>query len=71
MAHETVVPKDPLAVEFGKRGARARMIKMTAEERRRIAKHAAQARWAKKAAAPDPNDPKGTKREGRPGPGIM
>ena len=61
MANPKAVAKDALAVEFGRRGARARMTKMTAQERSRIARNAAQARWQKKATAPDPTptDPQG------------
>ena len=57
------IAKDALAVEFGRRGARARMTKLTAEQRRDIARNAAQARWGKKATAPDPHDPKGPHRD--------
>lgn len=60
------------AAALGRRGGKARLVKMTAEERTRVAKLAAQARWAKRADAPDPNDPKGPK--GDPhveGTGIM
>ena len=71
MADQMAIPKDPLAVEFGRRGARARMTKMTAEERTRIARLAAQARWGKKATAPDPTDPQGPNRDREQGPGIM
>jgi hypothetical protein len=63
MADELVVAKDPLAVEFGRRGGKSRLTKMTAEERSRIARLAAQARWGKKAIAPDPNDPNGPHRD--------
>jgi hypothetical protein len=63
MADEAVSQKDPLAVEFGRRGGKSRLVKMTAEERSRVAKLAAQARWGKKAEAPDPNDPKGPGRD--------
>lgn len=42
--------KDPLAVELGRRGGKkggaARAAKLTAEQRREIAKKAAEARWA-------------------------
>jgi N6-adenosine-specific RNA methylase IME4 len=45
--------KDPLAVEFGRRGGlkggRARAEKLTADERSEIARHAAAARWAPQA----------------------
>src|SRR4051794_24335911 len=53
---DRVTEKDPLAVEFGRRGARARMTKMTPEERRRIARLAAKARWSKKPTVPDGPD---------------
>jgi hypothetical protein len=39
--------KDPHAVELGRRGGRARTLKLTAEKRREIASKAARARWAK------------------------
>jgi len=44
--------KDPHAVYLGQLGGRARTRKLGAEQRREIAKKAAQARWAKK-RAPD------------------
>lgn len=75
MATNSISEKDPLAAlaaELGRRGGKARLTKMTAEERTRIAKLAAQARWGKKAAAPDPTDPKGPKRDQQgEGPGIL
>ncbi len=40
--------KNSAAVELGKRGAKARMTKMTDEQRSDVAKKAAAARWAKK-----------------------
>ena len=43
--------KDPIAVALGKRGGKARakqLNKMTSQERRDLARKAAQARWAKK-----------------------
>jgi hypothetical protein len=55
----------------GRRAGKARLTSMTAEERKRIARLAAKARWAKKPEAPDPNDPKGTKPDQQPRPGIM
>jgi len=49
-------PKDPLAVELGRRGGlkggRARARKLSPEKRRRIAKKAAQARWSKGRSSP-------------------
>jgi hypothetical protein len=72
MADEAIMRKDPLAVEFGRRGGKARLTSMTAEERRRIAKLAAEARWKKKSTTPDPTDPNSP--DGlveRRGPGIM
>lgn len=72
MADEAITQKDPLAVEFGRRGGKSRLTKMTAEERTRVAKLAAQARWAKKAEAPDPTDPQGPNHdEESRGPDIM
>lgn len=43
--------------KIGRIGGKARLTKMTAEERSRIARLAARARWGKKTAAPDPNPP--------------
>jgi len=43
-------PADPLAqyaVEFARRGGNARAKKLTAEQRREIARKAARARWKK------------------------
>ena len=57
MADEVVAQKDALAVEFGRRGGKARMRNLSPEQRRDIARRAAQARWGKKADAPDPNSP--------------
>jgi hypothetical protein len=39
--------KDPHAVELGRRGGKARTLKLTAEKRREIASKAGRARWAK------------------------
>ncbi len=39
--------KDKAAVALGRKGGRARAAKLTAEQRREIAKKAAQARWQK------------------------
>jgi N6-adenosine-specific RNA methylase IME4 len=54
--------KDPLAVEFGRRGGlkggRARADKLTAAERAEIASHAAKARWAAKAQVEQVSLPK-------------
>ena len=51
--------------KIGRIGGKARLTKMTAEERSRIARLAARARWGKKTAAPDPNppDPQGPGRD--------
>lgn len=38
--------KDPAAVSLGKKGGRARTQQMTPEQRRDLARKAAQARWA-------------------------
>lgn len=65
MPDQTAVAKDPLAVEFGRRGGKSRLTKMTAEQRRESARRAAQARWGKKAAAPDPNNPNDPQGPGR------
>jgi hypothetical protein len=43
--------KNPAAVALGKRGAKARMKKLTPEKRTEVAKTAAAARWKKTAAA--------------------
>jgi hypothetical protein len=40
--------KDPAAAALGRKGGKARAGKMSASERSRIAKEAAQTRWAKK-----------------------
>jgi hypothetical protein len=40
--------KNPAAVELGRKGGQARMKKMTAEERSKVASQAAKARWDKK-----------------------
>ena len=40
--------KNPAAVMLGRKGGCARMKKMTAEERTKLAQQAAQARWGKK-----------------------
>jgi hypothetical protein len=46
--------KDPLAVELGRRGGlkggKARAAKLTPEDRRRIARRAAEARWGQRGA---------------------
>lgn len=39
--------KNPAAVSLGKKGGRARTDQMTASERKRLARKAAKARWAK------------------------
>jgi hypothetical protein len=40
--------KDSYAVEFARKGGKARAKKLTVEERRASAKKAAEARWAKR-----------------------
>lgn len=57
MAEMVVATKDEHAAALGRRGGKARLVKMSAEERTRIAKLAATARWAKKAGPPAPTDP--------------
>jgi len=42
--------KDEAAVSMGKRGGTARAVKLTEAERKKIAKKAAKARWAKQTA---------------------
>jgi hypothetical protein len=39
--------KDAAAVRLGRKGGKARMTKMTAEERKRVARNAINTRWAK------------------------
>jgi hypothetical protein len=39
--------KDPNAVALGRRGGKARIHKLTPEQRKNIAQKAARARWAK------------------------
>lgn len=50
-ATEAEKPKDPLAVELGRRGGlkggKARAEKLSAKQRREIAKKAARARWSR------------------------
>jgi hypothetical protein len=43
--------KNPAAVALGKRGAKARMKKLTPEKRSEVARTAVMARWAKAKAA--------------------
>jgi hypothetical protein len=43
--------KNPAAVTLGKRGAKARMTKLTPEKRREVAQTAVAARWKKAADA--------------------
>ena len=40
--------KDAAAVRLGRKGGKARMTKMTAEERKRVARNAIATRWAKR-----------------------
>ena len=44
--------KNPAAVALGKRGAKARLKKLSPEKRTEVAKKAAAARWRKPAAKP-------------------
>ena len=44
----SLMRKDPAAVALGRKGGRARMRRMTAEERTDLARQAANARWEKK-----------------------
>jgi hypothetical protein len=44
-AGDPIEQKDPVAVESGKKGGKARAAKLTAEERSDIARRAAEARW--------------------------
>jgi hypothetical protein len=44
--------KDPAAVALGQRGGKARAIRMTPEQRTKIAKDAANKRWTKRSAEP-------------------
>jgi len=43
--------KNRAAVELGRRGAKARLKKLTAEQRSEVARTAAAARWARKGDA--------------------
>jgi hypothetical protein len=43
--------KNPAAVALGKRGAKARMTKLTPEQRKEVARKGAAARWKGKPAA--------------------
>jgi hypothetical protein len=42
-----MTPKNPAAVELGRKGGKATARKLTAEQRKESARRAAQARWAK------------------------
>jgi len=42
--------KDPNAVALGRKGGKARLQKLTSEERKNIARNAVNARWAKEKA---------------------
>lgn len=53
------------ARNMGRRGGKARLTKMTADERTRIAKLAAETRWRRK-TEPDPTDPNGPNHDQRP-----
>lgn len=52
---DPVPPKNPAAVELGRRGGlkggKARMEKLTPEERSDLARRAAEARWARRRAS--------------------
>jgi len=45
--------KNPHAVELGRRGGKARLHKMTPEQRREVARKAIAARWEKTKAGKD------------------
>jgi len=47
--------KNPSAVQLGRLGGRARIKKMTAEQRKEIARNAALARWAKERKKKQPS----------------
>lgn len=70
MADETA--KFLTCADAGRIGGAARARKLTPDQRRESARRAAQARWGKKAVAPDPTDPKGPNHddEGQ-SPGIL
>jgi hypothetical protein len=58
--------------EVGRRGGVSRAKNLSSEQRREIARRAAQARWAKKTDTPDPTDPNSPDGEvERRGLGIM
>lgn len=42
------MPKDPAAVQLGRKGGKARAKALSAAQRQAIARKAAKARWAKK-----------------------
>jgi len=46
--------KHPAAVLLGKRGAKARLVKLTPEKRSEVAKKAAEARWKNVKKKPTP-----------------
>jgi len=47
--------KDPAAVDLGRKGGRARMKAMTSEERTKLARQAANARWVKEKGKSEPH----------------
>ena len=47
--------KNPMAVALGRRGGKARLKKMTPEERKRVAQAGANARWKKKKEQSQPS----------------
>jgi hypothetical protein len=63
--------KDPLAVEFGRRGGKARVAAMTPQQLRDANRKAALARWHKKADAPDPTDPNAPERDQKGGGRVL
>ena len=63
--------KNPAAVHLGRKGGKARLTKMTAEQRQAIARKGANARWGKtrdKSRAPRPAPAAGTRKQPTPAP---
>jgi len=48
--------KNPAAVQLGRRGGKARLKKMTPEQRSEVARTAVRARWAKRDGARRPEE---------------
>ena len=56
MANKVKRHKDPAAVALGRKGGKARIAKLSKEERSRLARLAVQTRWARAKAKNPPTD---------------